>query len=82
MLLGADGDGDERVGHAEVRVLAEPGDHEQLVAARVHVEVVAVVEVAVRRGDVVEGVTRLVGEVFVEGSEGHPGGPFRAGASP
>ena len=71
VLLGADRHGDERVGHPEVGVLAEPGDDEQLVAARVHVEVVAVVEVAVRRGDVVERVGGLVGEELVERSERH-----------
>ena len=34
VLLGADRHGDERIGHTEVGVLAEPGDDEQLVAAR------------------------------------------------
>ena len=71
VLLLPDRDGDERVGDAEVRVLPEPDDHEQLVAARVHVEVVAVVEVPVGRGDVVERVRRLVREEVVERAEWH-----------
>jgi hypothetical protein len=38
---------DERVDHAQVRVLAEPEDGGPLSAGRVHVEVVAVVEIAI-----------------------------------
>ena len=44
----------ERVLHAEVRVLAEPHDHEELVARGVQVEVVAVVEVPIARADVAD----------------------------
>ena len=59
----------ERVGDAEVRVLPEPHHHEQLVAGRMHVEVVAVVEVAVARADVADGLRDLVHRVVVPGRE-------------
>ena len=49
VLRAAVADVDERVDHAEVRVLAVAEDGEPVTRARVHVEVVAVVEVAVAR---------------------------------
>ena len=50
----------ERVLHAEVRVLAQPHHHEQLVARAVQVEVVAVVEVAIAGADVADRLGDLV----------------------
>ena len=64
---------DERVDHAEVRVLAVAEDGEPVTRARVHVEVVAVVEVAVARGGVGDELGRLVDGVVVPGGEGHVG---------
>ena len=59
----------ERVGRAQVRVLAEAHDQEQLVAAAVQVEVVAVVEVAIAGRDVADRLGDLVDGVVVEGGE-------------
>ena len=60
---------DERVDHAEVRVLAVAEDGEPVTRARVHVEVVAVVEIAVARGGVRDELGRLVDGVVVPGGE-------------
>jgi hypothetical protein len=65
------GDRYERIGDAEVRVLAETRDQEQLAARGVAVEVVAVVEVAIAGEDVVERVGGLVGEVLVHRADRH-----------
>jgi hypothetical protein len=54
------------VDHAEVRVDAEPGDEDQLVRARVGVEIAAVVEIAVAGRHVGERQRRLVDRVLVE----------------
>ena len=62
---------EEGVDHAEVRVLAEAEDGEPVVVARVHVEVVAVVEVAVAGGGVRNELGRLVDRVVVARGEGH-----------
>ena len=80
VLAVADADARERVGHLEVRVLTETDDEEQLVAARVHVEVVPVVEVAVGGVHPVEGLGRLVGEVVVHPRDGHRWIPSYAAA--
>ena len=60
---------DERVDDAEVRVLAHPEDGEPVVVARVHVEVVAVVEVAITGGRVRDELGRLVDRVVVHRAE-------------
>ncbi len=66
---------DEGVGHAEVGVLAHPDHREQLVLGAVHtagpvdVEVVAVVEIAVRGPDEAHGLGDLVDRVVVKGGE-------------
>ena len=77
VLLGADRHRDERIGHAEVGVLTQPGDDEQLVAARVHVEVIAVVEIAVGCDDMIERVGCLVGKELVESAEWHVPSPHQ-----
>src|SRR2546421_5929712 len=59
----------ERVLHSEVRVLPDPDDQEELVAAPVHVEVVTVVEVAVARPDVADRLGDLVERVVVHRRE-------------
>ena len=64
---------DERVDHAEVRVLAVAEDGEPVTRARVHVEVVAVVEVAVARRGVGDELGRLVDGIVVPGGEAHVG---------
>ena len=75
----------EGVGHAEVRVLAHADDAEQLLVGPVHltgavdVEVVPVVEVAVRGADVADRLADLVDRVVVEGGE-HVGLHFSGGA--
>ena len=69
------GNRDERIGGAEVRILAHARDEEEFIAGRMHVEVVAVVEISIAGKDVVEGLAGLVGEVLVHGADGH-GFPF------
>ena len=59
----------EGVGDAEVRVLALPDDEEQLVGARVAVEVVAVVEVAIAGAGLADRLGDLVDREVVEGRE-------------
>ena len=51
---------DERVDHAQVRVLAEPEDGGPFGAGRVHVEVVAVVEVAIAGPRMCDELRRLM----------------------
>ncbi len=63
-------DAEEGVLHVEVRVLAQPEDAEQVVGPPVHVEVVAVVEVAVAGADVADHLGDLVDGVVVEGRQG------------
>ena len=71
-VLGATlGDGGEGVGDPEVRVLTETGHQEQLVAARVQVEVVPVIEVRIVGKDVVHRIGDLVDQVLVERAERH-----------
>ena len=71
----------------QVRVLAQPHHHEQLVGRGVQVEVVAVVEVAVAGGDVANRLAGLVDREVVPGRE-HGGllaaraGRVRASALP
>ena len=64
-------DVDEGVDDAEVGVLAEPEDGEPVVVARVHVEVVPVVEVPVAGGRVGDELGGLVDGVVVPGGEAH-----------
>src|SRR5262249_23633851 len=59
----------ERVGDPEVRVLPLPDDEEQLVRARVAVEVVAVVEVAIAGGRLPDRHRHLVDREVVSGRE-------------
>jgi hypothetical protein len=59
----------KRVLYGQVRVLAHAHDHEQLVAATVHVEVVTVVEVAVAGPDVPDRLRDLVQRVVVHRRE-------------
>jgi hypothetical protein len=58
-------DARERVLHREVRVLAQAEDQECAAVVGVAVEVVAVVEVPVTRGDVTDGLGGLVDRVVV-----------------
>ena len=66
---------DERIGHTQIGVLTNPDHGEQLAvgahyfAGPVHVEVVAVVEIAVGRADVAHGLRDLVNRVVVEWGE-------------
>jgi hypothetical protein len=65
--------GDEGVGHAEVRILADPDDGEELLigamylARAVDVEVAAVVEVAIRGADESHRLGDLVDRIVVKG---------------
>ena len=81
ILRVAMGDRREGVGHAEVRVLAETEDHEELVARRVQIEVVAIEEVAIAGEDVVEGVGGLMGEIVVHRAERHFDSSFGNGST-
>ena len=56
----------ERVGRAQVGVLAETKDTEQVAGGRVQVEVVAVVEVSVTRRDMAHDLRRLMDGIVVE----------------
>ena len=65
----------EGIGHAQVGVLADADDGEQLVVGPVHltgavdVEVVAVVEVAIRGPHVAHGLGDLMDRIVVKGGE-------------
>jgi crotonobetainyl-CoA:carnitine CoA-transferase CaiB-like acyl-CoA transferase len=72
----------ERVGHAQVRVLAHARDQHQLVAAAVQVEVVAVVEVAIARRHVADRLRDLMHRIVVEGREHERTLPERMVRSP
>ncbi len=73
---------DERVDDAEVRVLPQPEDGEPVVVARVHVEVVAVVEVAITCRWVRNELGRLVDRVVVPRAECHDGPQQQAQPAP
>ena len=76
VLLLAEADGDEGVGRAEVRVLAEPEDGHELAAGVEGVEVVAVVEVAVAGRDVGDPVGDWWTGIVVPGRDGHRSFPL------
>ncbi|SKV96202.1 Uncharacterised protein [Mycobacteroides abscessus subsp. massiliense] len=62
----------ECVGDTQVRVDAQPGDQvRQVGAASVTAEVVAVVEVSVRRADMADHIGDLMDRVIVEGRQAH-----------
>ena len=72
-VQGAPPDERERVLHRQVRVLAHPEDHHQLVRRRVEHEVVAVVEVPVAGGGVAHDLGGLVDRVVVQRRQRHGG---------
>ena len=61
----------ERVGHPQVRVLAQPHDQHRVPGQRERVEVVPVVEVPVRRPDVPHHLRDLVHGIVVKRRQGH-----------
>ena len=64
-------DHEVRVLHAQARVVADPGEHHEAALAVQHVEVGAVVEVAVRGGRPRQGRGRLVDGELVERAQVH-----------
>ena len=71
----------ERVGHPQVRVLAQAHDQHRVPGQRERVEVVPVVEVAVRRPDVPHHLGNLVHGIVVKRRQRHDGSPSRITSS-
>ena len=70
-------DEDERILHAEIRVVADAGDQEDVAGAVVGVEVGPVIEVAVRAAGPCDRLRDLVNGEFVHGAEHQASPPMR-----
>ena len=74
--LFADRHRNESVGCPQVGILAHAHNDEEFVTTRMHIEVVAVVEIAIARKNMVEGFTRLMRHEFVHRAKRHGGLPL------